>query len=312
MKRTPFIALSACAALAGCEPDFTPYNELEGLRVLAVRAEPPELAQDESTVLDALLFHDATQTPELQWSLCPWPSDPDTGFPCPIDRALWLRAWGEAGLAGDAPSLALGTSDTAELTFPGTRAQARKLCEMLTVALENSATLPPDCTRSYPWTVRLSTRLGSERVETVKDVVLLLDESLVPNQNPTLTALRVVTGEDSKVLDPTVTTELAAGVDHDLKVDVGRGSAETYLPMPALGQPQPAATEESLTFTWFVDQGSTDRVRSTYKKGVETMKRATENVWEAPNEATSARTFVVVRDHRGGVDFIGAPVLLTK
>jgi hypothetical protein len=43
MNRTPIVATLALA-LAACTPDFDPASKLDGLRVLAVRAEPPEIA----------------------------------------------------------------------------------------------------------------------------------------------------------------------------------------------------------------------------------------------------------------------------
>ena len=61
-----------------------------------------------------------------------------------------------------------------------------------------------------------------------------------------------------------------------------------------------------------MDHGSTDRVRSTYKEGVETMQEATHNIWEAPDAASDVRLFVVVRDHRGGVGFLERTVRLVE
>ena len=43
-------ALCAALSLAACEPDFPPYNELEGLRVLAVGSEEDDGALAESRV----------------------------------------------------------------------------------------------------------------------------------------------------------------------------------------------------------------------------------------------------------------------
>jgi hypothetical protein len=158
----------------------------------------------------------------------------------------------------------------------------------------------------------LTARSGGQHVDTVKDVDLLVDEKLVPNKNPTLSALRRESKQGNTVLEPGTVTELAAGEDHDLRIEPGKDALETYVPTPALGEPPKPAQEESLTFTWFVDHGSTDLVRSTYKQGVETMQKATHNVWEAPDEASEARLIVVVRDHRGGVGFLERTVSLVK
>ena len=304
-------ALCAALSLAACEPDFPPYNELEGLRVLAVRAEPPDLTVGKSARLDALIYHPEGQTPELSWSMCPWPSDPNDGFTCVVSQGLFDRAWREAKLKGATPSLALGTASTAELSFPGSAQDARNLCEALTRLLGSAATLPPDCSTRFPWTVRLSTRLGAASIDTVKDVDLLIDPAMAENHNPTLTELRSE-GAQSMVLDPTVESELRSGEDHGLRVGAAAGAVESYVPVPALGEPPQPARNESLTFTWFVDQGSTDRIRSTYKDGVESLSEATHNVWQAPDTPSHARLFVVVRDHRGGVGFLERTVRLVE
>ncbi|HYG70612.1 MAG TPA: hypothetical protein VD838_23260, partial [Anaeromyxobacteraceae bacterium] len=67
--RLPSLALAAAlATLAGCAPDFDPASEVTKLRVLAVRAEPPELAPPpaagapiapDAAALGALVAHPA-------------------------------------------------------------------------------------------------------------------------------------------------------------------------------------------------------------------------------------------------------------
>lgn len=64
MRRVhPTLPLLLLVAAAGCAPDFDPASEISGLRVLAVRAEPPELAPADDgsapagAAIDALLAH---------------------------------------------------------------------------------------------------------------------------------------------------------------------------------------------------------------------------------------------------------------
>lgn len=302
------MVLSLLALGAGaCGPEFDPYNELGGLRVLAVRAEPAELAEGESTTLDAFIHQGTGGAPTLRWSLCPWPSDPNAGFVCPLDQASWQAAWQAAGLSGQAPSLDLGTGATASLTFPGTRAQAQALCETLEDSVAATPMVPPDCARSWPWTVRLSTRAGAASIETVKDVAVLTAAGAVPNQNPTLGALRAA----ERVLGE-MPVELAAGKKHALRIEVPDSAAEIYVPASAWGEPPKPAEKESLLFTWFVDQGSTENIHTSFKEGVEALEPATRNEWEAPDEAAEARLYVVVRDPRGGVGIASGTVRLTE
>jgi hypothetical protein len=304
-------AASLASLMSACSPDFDPYNEISGLRVLALQAEPADLSVTQTTRVSALTFEEKDRPVSLEWSLCPWPSDPNAGFACAVDAATWQKAWKAAGFTGNAPSLTLGTAEQAELAFPGTRAQAQSLCEHLGALLQSSATLPPDCTRSWPWTVRLSARAGKEHVETVKDVQLLIDAKLVPNHNPTLDALQVEAKQGMQVLDAQMARELASGEDHKLRAQAPSRDIETYQRTPALGQPQPKPERESLTFTWFISRGSTKYVRTTFRDGVESLKDATENEWHAPDETGDTTLFVVVRDHRGGVGFRTGKVRLT-
>jgi hypothetical protein len=305
-NRKTILSLLALGAVA-CGPEFDPYNELGGLRVLAVRAEPAELAEGQSSTLDAFIHEGASGAPTLRWSLCPWPSDPNAGFACPLDQAGWQAAWQAAGLSGQAPSLELGTGPAASLSFPGTRAQAKALCEVLEQNVAASPMVPPDCARSWPWTVRLSTRAGSASIETVKDVAVLTAAGLVPNRNPTLTALRAaehVLGE--------LPLDLTAGAKHALRVEVPDSAIETYVPASAWGEPPKPAEKESLLFTWFVDQGSTEHIHTSFKEGIEALAPATRNEWEAPDEGGEARLYVVVRDPRGGVGIASGTVRLTE
>jgi hypothetical protein len=305
-SRTFILSLLALGA-AACGPEFDPYNELKGMRVLAVRAEPAELTEGTSTTVDALIHRGSGDAPTLRWSVCPWPSDPNGGFQCALAQADWQAAWEAAGLSGQASALDLGTGSTAALSFPGTLAQAKKLCHVLAENIAAAVMVPPDCERSWPWTVRLSTRASAAHIETVKDVTLLLTADAVPNQNPTLTALRA----GDKALGA-MAVELAAGKKHALRIEVPDSAAEIYRPTPALGEPPKPEEKESLLFTWFVDQGSTEKVHTSFKEGVEALAPAIKNEWEAPDEAASATLYVVVRDPRGGVGFISGTVQLTE
>jgi hypothetical protein len=304
---TRLVALGLLALAAACEPDFDPYNELKGMRVLAVRAEPADLVEGSSTTVDALLHLGSGDAPTLHWSMCPWPSDPNGGFTCALEQADWQAAWKAAGLSGQAPALDLGTGDTAALAFPGTLAQAQKLCHVLEQNIAAAVMVPPDCERSWPWTVRLSTRAGAAHIETVKDVTLLLTADAVSNQNPSLDALLA----DDKMLGA-MPVDLAAGDKHKLLVDVPDSAAEIYVPASALGEPPKKPEKESLLFTWFVDQGSTDKIHTSFKEGIEALPNAIKNDWDAPDEGADATLYVVVRDPRGGVGFISGTVHLTE
>lgn len=303
MKRSLPLALTLLCS-SSCGPEFDPYNELEGLRVLAVRSEPAELTESETARLDALLYNATKDETRTTWSVCPWNGDPNDGYECPVDAAVFERAYQKAGLTIAPQALSLGSSGTAELTFPGTREEAQKLCFALTDILRDSPTAPPDCNVRWEWTVSLVAEAGERRISTVKNVALLLDDAEEPNQNPKLTAFGIERDDDSLLpLSSDAELELRKGEEHALRAKVSDDAAELYVPLAVPGQKKPDAELETLTFTWFVDAGSTERVRSTYIDGVESIKEAGQTDWNAPDDARDVRMFVVLRDQRGGVDF---------
>jgi len=307
-SRSLLVASSLCILGACAGPDFPAYNELEGMRVLAVRATPPDLVPGESTELDALIY-DAGTTVTRRWSLCPWPSDPNDGYTCLVDQALWDQAWAAAGLT-DAPSLALGKADSAVLDVPDDLKGLRKLCQELTARVGASASLPPDCNDRWNWTVRLSARAGEERIETVRDVPLLLSDDPERNRNPTLMDLTIETDGSRRSAEG---ARLENDREVELRVGITADQVERYTPPRALGEPTSDLTprDEALIFTWFVEGGETDRIRTTFREGVETLSQASKNRWQTPKAQKSAALFVVVRDNRGGVDFVRARTLFT-
>lgn len=89
MKNLLLLA-AAALALAACNPDFDPASEVHGMRVLAVRAEPPELgptpADGAATLTSLVLRPDWTSDPSrkttvLYVACTPVPGDP-TPSPC--------------------------------------------------------------------------------------------------------------------------------------------------------------------------------------------------------------------------------------
>jgi hypothetical protein len=88
--KTSSLLLAAAAALAGCNPDFDPASQVDGMRVLAVRAEPPEIgptAADGPAALTSLVLRPewtsdpGRQTTILYLACTPVPGDP-TPSPC--------------------------------------------------------------------------------------------------------------------------------------------------------------------------------------------------------------------------------------
>ncbi|MGC3999563.1 MAG: hypothetical protein QM767_19810 [Anaeromyxobacter sp.] len=140
----PTLPLVAAALLAaGCMPDLDPASEVTGLRVLAVRAEPPELAPGaagapDRATLGALVVHPAfTAAPDrratvLHVACTPVPGDPSPS-PCTqlteLADPVALLALVDPSQACAAP----GTGAAGAITLAGLEACGALGCEPVVV-----------------------------------------------------------------------------------------------------------------------------------------------------------------------------------
>jgi hypothetical protein len=164
----------------GCQPDFDPAAYLNGLRVLAVDAEPPEAAPGESGQLTALVFDSGSRPITLEWALCKLaPATTDVVNPDCITM--------------DTPDVVdmLGGANPLVITMPD---------KGVTLSdLEHGATPLgyPDTTAGLYVPIRLRARAGSDVVTAVYRWRYHVPGSPVPpNRNPRLTALHLVNPSD--------------------------------------------------------------------------------------------------------------------
>ncbi len=88
MTRSLAAALAATALLAaGCTNDFSPQSDLLGLRVLAIVADPLELAPGQDVTLRAVDYvpPGATVT-SVRWTFCPISAGPVTAYACAVPQ----------------------------------------------------------------------------------------------------------------------------------------------------------------------------------------------------------------------------------
>ena len=126
MRKTALLA-STLALMACVDDNFDRPSFLELPRVLAVRADPPQPSFGVATTLSTLLYQPpqdrvANRCPNpgpttYAWSWCPWPVSSNTNFKCPIGDVELAQLYSSLGL-GTAPSLDLGTAETATFTNP--------------------------------------------------------------------------------------------------------------------------------------------------------------------------------------------------
>ncbi len=310
MNRYLAITLGITLVLASCAGDFTPYNEVKSLRILALQAEPPNPRPGQTSVLRALVVSPDNQPITYEWSWCPAVGSANAGYPCLLDEQT-LRGELNAVLvgAGDAvPTYDLGTATEALLAHAISPLVLKTACPRLIE--ESAGMLTEDCTQSFSVYLRLTVHTANETVTAIDKLAWQYRDDATPNQNPMVTSLGQVTRTGYDAFAKDGTTLLQRNQRVTVHADIPETAAQPYT--MASGQ----AAREQLLFTWFVDAGDTEAVRTTFIDGEVTWEVATQNDWnlpttdDAPNAA--ARLWLVVRDNRGGVAWHAAQVTLQE
>jgi len=311
------VAALACVA-AACSPDFEPYNEVHNLRVLAVRAEPPQLPPDESATLD-LLVHVEPDDPRpvtYHWSWCPFSAGSTSGYTCATDRDT-LQALIDEAAPGvvEVPGFDLGTSATATLPYPVPPVVLQAACQQLLMQDVPDFLELPDCVTGFPVLIKVEVRQGDDVITAVKEVKLLYGANEAPNANPALSGASIFeskAGPSTSVVLGEEPVALRRGLLHRWHVELEAGEAELFQPSPRPEDPDPAPAHESLAVSWFAQGGEMEYRRTGYIEDFTTFEQATANAWTTPTtkefDGESMSIYMVVRDNRGGVGWLSRQV----
>jgi hypothetical protein len=308
------LALAALTCTA-CEGGLPVYNELQGFRVLALRASLPSLREGETTSLDALTFVEGEASPALRyrWSWCPARLPTAAGGDCALDEAAFARM---LGLPEDAISYELGEEETAELTYPGDAALYLAACQNAAGASDDAA-LVFSCEGGFPISVRAEITYLEQTIRVQKEVRLLFGD-LPANENPELGEVSFVPAgsKDAQPWPEDEAAPLTLGGRHELRVSVDDSSAERFVPPATVVDPEPEERPESLYITWFVSSGAIEQSRTSFIKDGVTLAEFGKNEWLLPKSGDekrdSARLFLVLRDERGGVSWLSREVELVR
>jgi hypothetical protein len=280
---------------------------VDRLRVLAVRAEPPEAAPGEVVALDLLLADPHApaggRPVTFLWIACATPPgtssaacsqlatqpgalpDPGTGTATlpPCDDPEGSLAAGGLCLLGTEPQASYavpagfldGADPARDLTVIVTAAAGATDAVGCLLQVVEEGVLPLDCQVSYK--------------------SLRVSRAAAPNHNPTLSAVFL----DDALLPEAAATSVGPG-EHDLTVVAAEGAAE------ALSADDGGATTEALIVSWFLaapdpegtgrSPGTLDLSRTEIPGDLQT--------YTAPEAAGPVQLFVVVRDDRGGVGWL--------
>lgn len=321
------LLLGSLGLTVGCDDDISSSSRLRRLRLLAVQAEPPNPAFGQSTVLRPLVYVPPGEGVSYEWSWCPLPTDPNAGYPCPIDQAALDAMAARAGLVG-VPPLFLGTGESVTFTNPFPAALLGAVCagDSATLALFTGDAAGDTAPRVYNCslaTVRMQVMLtirGSTTDTGVFSLRLPIDETTPPNQNPVIAGVAVA--EPPRMLDELGTVVVPREREVKLVAAIDVAEAETYLDRQLgpdddyltdeRGQFILGPTQERLTVFWFAEGGGFPERMTSWGPGDRdehgeqvAFSAATENPWTTPKledyGGTASRLVVVVRDSRGGV-----------
>ena len=267
------VLLFACLT-AACGSDMAPVTQVANLRVLAIRADPPEVyvpsVEDVgSTSVDALVaggegavVHD--------WRVCFIPGVVTTGEMCLVPEA----------------EVALGQGLSVTIPLPSPEA-------LLAQAPEEFQGFEVDLSAGLPVQVQLDVMDESGRTLTALKEVLISSREET-NTNPELTGLTLdgvpwAEGEVFEVSEPGTALELVPQW-----VDTTR---ERY-------DDQGVEVTESLLFSWFVDDESSEFSKERSSERVPANTLTIEALSDEAPEERLVTLWLVARDDRGGVTWL--------
>jgi hypothetical protein len=304
--------MGAALLVASCGASDAPYNRLDKLRVLAVRAERPSLRPGEATLLEALVYTPDDAPVDYHWSYCPVRGGAGDGYRCLVTPTQLEASLLSAGIEGVSVDFGLGEAPSAQFSYQLPADFLRSLCQASAAAVTSSSGGAAPACASLTVSVDLVVRSGGAEVHAIKDLELLLDAEGEVNANPSVTGVRFgrrpTAAKDAALIatgEPL--SALKRGENYDLYAEIPESAAETYAHTPTAARPETEARER-LTLTWFVEVGDTRSMRTSFLDGQNAFANLLANTWQPPfgDEFTGpgSRLILVIRDERGGVSWL--------
>jgi hypothetical protein len=322
--------------LAACVPDLAvDLARVDEPRILAVRAEPAEVAPGEEVTLTAL-YADASGTlakAPLAWSLCT--ARRPLAELGPVNR--------ECVAGGDA-LLSLGAGLSVAAALPG------DVCRLFgpepppaSAGEPSGRPVDPDPSGGYYQPIRLATaeddvtlfqlRIACGLAGATQQQAAEFRRRYRANAAPAIAGFgradgRTLTSEEPLVAAPGEAVGLRVSwetcpegpvcgdglctLDEDAEACAGDcagapgcGGAETYLRFDP-GALALTERREAIRVAWFATAGGFDATGT--GRAADDREDSSDNVWTAPEEPGAATIWVVLRDDRGGVAWRAVPV----
>jgi hypothetical protein len=305
VRLAPLALVATVACVAGCKPDFgTPASLVTERRILAVRAEPPEVRPTESAMFTALVVSpDGTvASPTIDWSLCVTPKPLDENN---VVANACLSDAGVMAVASATPSaMATVPANACALFGPDPPPQM--------MGQPPLRPRDPDVTGGYYQPLRLvdgaAAGFALERVtcdlaQAGADLAVQYGMTYHANTNPTLQPLTATANGAAVAL-----TALPVGAAIDFNVGWPADAVESF-PVFDVNAAALITHRESMRVSWFASAGSF--VHDVTGRDESDDATATDNVWTAPSTPGAVHLWIVLRDSRGGVDFAAYELAVT-
>ncbi len=298
------IALLLPLAAGACSDPLSSYEEVIGLRVLAISADKPQLRPGESASILALVTDDASYS----WSYCPFAEPTLTGANCAITQAEFQEIADQILTTPIVvPDYDLGTGESAVFSHDIPPMFYQAVCEFLLRGDIPDGFSPPDCTQKFEMQIKLVVESNGKTLTSLSTLDLLYDEMAPVNTNPELSGVfaSLPSGEEF-MLDPSQPTPMTRGQLYELTLGIDVTESETYLVPGTMGA-APEEKQENLIATWFYSAGSIDKHRSSFVPGAVSIETLQDNEYTPPTTEefaeASVTLYFVIRDGRGGTSF---------
>jgi len=340
-------AILGTVAVVGCVPEFDDdVSQVEGFRVLAVRAEPAEVAPGDEVVLSVLWASpegETVEADEIGWAFCN--ERKELTEPGPVAPAC-IEQFGdpESEVLGD-----LGNGASVSGTL------ARDVCRFfgpLAPPSEPGVAVPgrpadPDVTGGFYQPVLVgqeTATLGGVRLSCgtpwlSREELVLFNQGYRPNEHPEFSEVELAREGTASPIDTAEVLEVSVGEELTFRVNwagcpraaecgdglctmgenstncaddcrtepVGCTGAEDYL-LADVQTRTALPKRELLSVAWFATGGVFE---SSVTDDPEEQD-LTENVWTAPASPGSFGLWLVLRDDRGGVSWRELRVSVTN
>ena len=302
-----------------CGPEFDPFEQVQGLRVLGIAPDHPDLAPNEETVIRSLVHVEGDQGVSYSWDWCPFSGGAAEEYECALSQDDLDEMMAQAPFPIPVPELALGNTPEVPFRYPLPPELLQGICDAFLEEDIPDFVQLPECDDSFQIVLRLIVvNDDGDRVVAVKKMNLLFEapaDEAERNTNPSIAGVKVIkpgdTEEDAEELLEGEPMVLSKGKKHKILLDVGEDASQAYLAKTDDGGTK--TRNENLIVTWYYEEGEMEYEGTGFIDGVLAFEDLRENTYTTPedaNDGEEVKLYFVIRDERKGVGWTTRTVSL--